>query len=1664
MFDIKKIISQITLLVFFTTILNNFTYSQNIAKPIDFFTIPEKYGQIIESYTGKGSDQVICIQDLHCNEQAQRNIAEIINITQKHFQNDCKIIGMEGSFGQIDTSIIGAIPNQRIKQNIINTYLKSGDLSGAEIYNINNPDKVVLQGIEDKDMYFYNFEKLYKSIINRQKITDIGKKIRAGLNIGKQYIYPENLKEFEKKQEALSDKLSLEAYIKYLKQMSEKYKIPFTRTYPQLANYLKINEILKKIDFEILGHETQSIINQIKDIISQKEFENLAKYSKTDSIDYYKYLKSLLAKHNIRLNSNMTNAQKYLQYLEYKEKFNSLELLAEKSNLETNLEKEIIKDFSDAEKINYCLRGLDLYEKYIANKASVYDVEKWTITKNRFFEILDELGNRLFLENYYQNNKDFFHDAEKDMKEFYYAANKRNEILVTNLLKKTKSCKVKVIVVGGYHAKGISEILKNRGTSYKIIIPNIEGEYDENLYIKKAIEQAEMLNKNRIISIKQLDTKITSAVKLLSIFEKGLALDIEQITNDIQTQVQDIYKDEKTAELPNELKTFAETYNAKTGKNYKINFEVIDGEIRVKINTKTDINLLNLLQGKRQSPAKQITIMQDRSHFYFENPTQNKEYYIVGDCGLYALSRAMLKANTQAPDLSYRFDKSIIQEMRDVLAVVAGNDTYLSRNGRKFLDSTSLGKLAMILGYELTVQDTEASQQAIIEAVEPPTERIKPDGITEEEWKLIQESEKKILEKEQKQLWEQFIPIEQPLTNEIRQKISNYDERQVEYTKIVDAFRIQKLEEKAKAEVEKEEVKEEEQKYPFDPYDTFGASIVRLGPEQKPKPLYMQQPLVFIDEKEISVPKLAQLDFTKPFEIGGYTIEPERDKEQKEVKLGEGGYGTVYAFQDAKDAKYALKIVKAEDPDEVKSVQNEINITKNLPKDNISEILASGYSINSDNVVEFYILMPRYLSFKDVIKKGYFNKPNNIINELITGLALLHKNNIFHRDIKPDNIMFKEVTNPDETITLIPLLSDFGISKTISPIPIPSFGGSTLYMAPELMNPPKKLESKTSKPATNDENSQELILGKADIWSLGITISTLLLTLQKRKKAPKEIEEEGTIPSPLFFLLDSNKRLDYEEKEDFGDYMLSAPKTVSIKKRGKNEEDPNTQFDTAIEYFIKSIDFNRFENGERIKNLVEQMLTIGYNERPNAEELLVLAGSTGIRRTSLMRTLKPILIPNSEIHVTHDTVDTFVKLNLENGITGIGKFFSSPIIILLSFFLIANIIMVSFGALSVPLFIILSILAITAMGITKNFKTLIDKIFPVMTIPPEVKIIKKAIELAAINKASADTVDSKELLNLLEKFRDSVEAEFVKLKKRYPVQAFTNILNQPNYKTIKTLIEKISSDITFLQKIKSGGLTLPSEQKLMQQALENLGKEFPNIKTDELLKAFPNARDEYARIQKELIGMIQVQIDLSQMDSINTEYIDNNISRLIQTLQAATNLSENAIKKKMTVILLGNLKKEAPLPDEIFNKNYKVVDTKRSSYTYIIGARLGLARKEIETYITGLGGVVFSTSVAEPRKLKINGNQQIAIDILPFKEISRINLVSAIRKLYNNFNTNENIRGLATITYGIDTQVFRNLELLIMQGKPFELVRKELTELEDKNIISTSFKSIVTAA
>ena len=238
-------------------------------------------------------------------------------------------------------------------------------------------------------------------------------------------------------------------------------------------------------------------------------------------------------------------------------------------------------------------------------------------------------------------------------------------------------------------------------------------------------------------------------------------------------------------------------------------------------------------------------------------------------------------------------------------------------------------------------------------------------------------------------------------------------------------------------------------------------------------------------------------------------------------KLGEGGMADVYLAHDSfLNREVAVKILRGKlslDPVALLRFQREANAASRLNHPNIVEIYDVGEDEGQHFIVMEYI---RGKTLKELIAaRGAMDQQEalQIMDQLLAAIIEAHKNNIIHRDIKPQNILIKD----DGTVKI----ADFGIATVSDAVQLTQTDtvlGSVHYLAPELAR-------------------GEAASFQSDIYALGITLYEMLTG-----KAPYN----GDTPVQIAM---KHMREDIPSVRDFNPTVPQSLENVIIAATAKNK-------------------------------------------------------------------------------------------------------------------------------------------------------------------------------------------------------------------------------------------------------------------------------------------------------------------------------------------------------------------------------------------------------------------------------------------------------------------------------------------------------------------------------
>lgn len=480
-----------------------------IVQGMDSSLLPHSYGRIVQgSFAGRDS-LVICIQDLHCNPEVQRNISQIIaSFAEKR---PISKIFLEGApAGKLDTSLLSAIPDSTIRARAMERLLGAGLLSGAEYYTVTEGQDA-LYGLEQWDFYLENV---------RRDVGLLRDKEQAYRNVESLNGLIENLKA-EKISRTLgrvegclrsqaAGNGNTYAWYAQLGRLGAKAGEHFNE-YPNLSRYMQAAALGRAIRFGKLPGEVKAYLSELKGIVPYNEYVQLAaaEYGQDKVEEYYLNLARASRPYVPALRGSYPNLERFFAYLQLNQHINPVRMLDE--------EAVFVHRLLDAYAQNTTDRELVFLSRMTRSLAELVTLKIAPAEYDHFKTHADEY--RVMLQKYLSYDDPRVRVILKllDEKEYiaYYDANiRRNEIFVANLLKGrgmaaendapqhdtgipgvlnalTDFKDVTVVVIGGFHG-AIGKLLEEKHISYLMVTPGVSREYDETVYERVLADRADL--------------------------------------------------------------------------------------------------------------------------------------------------------------------------------------------------------------------------------------------------------------------------------------------------------------------------------------------------------------------------------------------------------------------------------------------------------------------------------------------------------------------------------------------------------------------------------------------------------------------------------------------------------------------------------------------------------------------------------------------------------------------------------------------------------------------------------------------------------------------------------------------------------------------------------------------------------------------------------------------------------------------------------------------------------------------------------------------------------------------------------------------------------------------------------------------------------------------
>ncbi|MFH1593185.1 MAG: hypothetical protein ABID09_00635 [Candidatus Omnitrophota bacterium] len=431
-----------------------------------------------------GSEVIVHIQDAHSSLSAQYSIAKLLDSLVTGY--DLSFIALEGSAGDIDTSVLRTFPDKKIRKDTASFLMREGRMSAGEFFAITcETEDVSLYGIENEELYLKNLESFRKVATERARQTENLTKLIAQLSQLGEKIWSEDLKSFDKTSALHREgDISFSEHWKEVGTYADKYGIDVSE-YNELSKLVESITLEKEIDFAKANTERRELIDRLSEKMSEEELEKLVmeslafKQNKISQGAYHGYLTMLAEEKGISA-SGYENLIKFTRYVTIYESVELVELYRQMELMEEGIRDKLYRN-DDERELYHLIRMArllkQLYSMELISREYAYLKDNYrAFTAEKYADFIRENANKYgaVISGGYDLSE--ITKGVDEAMSFYSDAEARDNALLANTINKMRAegKQVAALITGGYHTKGMTDLMSQKGLSYLVVVPKFE--------------------------------------------------------------------------------------------------------------------------------------------------------------------------------------------------------------------------------------------------------------------------------------------------------------------------------------------------------------------------------------------------------------------------------------------------------------------------------------------------------------------------------------------------------------------------------------------------------------------------------------------------------------------------------------------------------------------------------------------------------------------------------------------------------------------------------------------------------------------------------------------------------------------------------------------------------------------------------------------------------------------------------------------------------------------------------------------------------------------------------------------------------------------------------------------------------------------------------------
>ncbi|HTL70216.1 MAG TPA: hypothetical protein VL404_02875, partial [Candidatus Eisenbacteria bacterium] len=444
------------------------------------FRLPSALG-LRRGASAGSSETVVQIEDAHDSLEAQKKITGILDVLSREY--DVRSVALEGSSGSVDPSLFRTFPDAAWARRSAEKLMGEGRLSAGEFFAITSDAPVAVYGVEENRLYRENL-KAFRDLLERRQALrgDLDGLARTVDVLASRVYGPKVLALRDNAASVSSGDASFTRRWETLRSLAAERGLEPDS--PALAALSRLTALEKEIDFEKANAEREALLTSLRASLRPEALDALVlrsiayKEGRVSEGEYHLFL-AALARRQGEDAARHPNLARYMNYVLLFESIDLASIFTEVAAFEERA-RELCFASEDERSLDRLEKRARILSALVSGTASAEDYAAYRRDPSRFspeaFEApLRELAERHHVPLYGGLRPSRLAAALPLASRFYALASRRDAVLVANTLRRMRAenRRVAALVTGGFHTRGVSELLKSENLSYLIVTPRI---------------------------------------------------------------------------------------------------------------------------------------------------------------------------------------------------------------------------------------------------------------------------------------------------------------------------------------------------------------------------------------------------------------------------------------------------------------------------------------------------------------------------------------------------------------------------------------------------------------------------------------------------------------------------------------------------------------------------------------------------------------------------------------------------------------------------------------------------------------------------------------------------------------------------------------------------------------------------------------------------------------------------------------------------------------------------------------------------------------------------------------------------------------------------------------------------------------------------------------